>query len=63
MKQLGNVRAIFKIDRNLDFHLGVDDEAAAEAKVDAVLSKLLNSDFTCVHSTSGFCCVVPADWA
>ena len=33
MKQLGNVRAIFKIDRNLDYHLRLDDEAALEAKV------------------------------
>ena len=33
MKQLGNVKAIFKIDRNLDYHLRLDDEAALEAKV------------------------------
>ena len=32
MKKLGNVRSIFKVDRNLDFHLRLDDEAAAEAK-------------------------------
>ena len=34
MKKLGNVRSIFKVDRNLDFHLRIDDEAAAEAKVE-----------------------------
>ena len=33
MKQLGNVRAIFKIDRNLDYHLRLEDETALEAKV------------------------------
>ena len=33
MKKLGNVRSIFKVDRNLDFHLRLDDEASEEAKV------------------------------
>ena len=38
MKKLGNVASIFKVDRNLDFHLGIDDEAAAEAKVSGAIS-------------------------
>ena len=44
MKKLGNVASIFKVDRNLDFHLRIDDEAASEAKVrntDSFMSLLL----------------------